>query len=105
MRSFYCLLVTLVTAATATSAFAQSERMKQNMPTTSAPKGVLSAPVKAKPNTPVTAPRPTSAKPLSTAECKQLGGTVGKSQVCNSGQSCTTYNQSNKRHEVCISAK
>ena len=56
------------------------------------------APVAAKP----TKMAPTN---LSESECTQLGGKVTSesSGICNSGRFCSTTDESNKRHIVCIS--
>ena len=41
--------------------------------------------------------------PLSSQECKDLGGKVETNSLCNSGKSCQTVDQNLKPHEVCLS--
>lgn len=106
MRKQLVLIATIAALAVSASAFAQTDRKKQNGPVFNAPKGTVLAPVKAKPSSsPNTAPRPTGNAPLTSQECTRLGGTVHKSPVCNSGQSCQHTDQNKKTHEVCVSAK
>jgi putative hemolysin len=53
------------------------------------------------------AAKPTKMSPtnLSESECTQLGGklTSESSGICNSGRLCTTTDENNKKHVVCIS--
>lgn len=99
------LIVLIATAAVAsTSVYAQTGQKKANGAGATVTKGAILAPARAKPKTSSNAaPRPVSVMPLTTKECTQLGGSVGKNSACGSGQSCKHTDQNNKIHEVCIS--
>jgi hypothetical protein len=49
------------------------------------------------------APRPTAVAPLTSAECKKLGGRVNVLAACKSGSVCTRKDEDGKTHRVCIS--
>jgi hypothetical protein len=48
------------------------------------------------------APRPTAASPLTSGECRKLGGEVVIFLACKSGHVCTRKDEDGKTHRVCI---
>lgn len=97
------LAACILSVALLGTADAQSDRKKQTVPGVTAPKGNVVAPLKSAPKTNTTkAPIGTTLAPLTSGECKGLGGTVKTNFTCKSGSGCYTVDPHGVIRMACI---